>query len=520
MIRTAFALLTLLLASTSLFAQAAEATRAEADQAISDFNKFYKNPNENVRMAAVEDIGDTNHPDVVPLLLQAMKDKSPKVRNAVAPALKKQTTKGALFALTREIGRTRDLETKLMLLETFKVTKPTVAYPKVLEFAKGRTFELKLAAAELLGIMPSEKKKSERALMKLVEDKEAQIRVVAIDALAKLKHPELLDLCLDKMKTDKDWRVQSTAVAAIPRLRAKRSVVPLIEYMPEAKGRIADDVYAALIELTGEDYPPKPDRWMKWWKRLPPTWEPPSEAELDKRRAKLQKSMQAYGGGDESGTPYHGIKTRSQRMVFVIDVSYSMVQKAVLKGLSDSELKEHKERYADGKGGYYERKIDIAREELINVVATLKPHVSFNIIMFNSKVKKWKPRLVKASGRNAAIKFLSKFDKDWVEAQTLSANSGQTNTFAALNAVFGLKDEPQRKPTKNHKVDGDTVFFMTDGLPEVGEITDTDLLLDYFFELNGRAKIVFHVITFGDSNESFLRPIASSSGGQYVQIGR
>ncbi|MEZ6196530.1 MAG: HEAT repeat domain-containing protein [Planctomycetota bacterium] len=515
---TAALALVLLLLTGGLSAQDKEATREEADAAIAEYEKYGKNSNEHVRRSAVDDLGNCNHPDVVPLLLAAMEDKSDTVRATVPSALVKQTTKGAYFQLTRELGKNKDLDTRLAILDTFKVNRPQVAYDKVLEFAEGKTFELRVVAAQLLGLLESENKKSEKALMELLKDSEPQVRIVAIDSLARLKYKDFHDLCLKTMREDKDWRVQSAAVAAIPALRLKESVIPLIDFLGEAEGRLADDVYHTLVELTGEDYPPKPERWKKWWDRLPPTWEPPSPAELDARREKLAKSMAAYGASD-GGRPYHGIQTRSQRILFVLDVSYSMKQKVVIKDLSETEQKEFKERYGKPDGTFYDSKIEIAREELINYLATLPPYVSFNIILFNSEVKKWKPGLVKASGgsRSSAIKFLSRLDPEWLDSVT-TQGKGSTNTFGAMNAVFGLKDEPQMKPTKNHKVDGDTVFFLTDGLPEVGEITDTDQLLEYFFRINNTMKICFHVITFGVSNRSFLKPMAEQTGGRYVEI--
>lgn len=488
--------------------------RDEVVKRVAEFDTYYANQNEHVRRAAVEDLGETDHADVVKSLLTALGDKELIVRSAAVEALAKQTSKEAAHELTIELGRNRPLEYHVALLEVMKKLRPPVAYDAILKLADDRKFELKLLAAEILGLMPSQGGKSEKLLVPMLKDSEAQLRLVAIEALKNLRYEGLADLCLQVLAEESDWRVKASALEALPDYREKRIVAALIEYLRKEEGRIVDDTFRALQALTGEDIPPKIEMWEKWWAKVSERYVVPSEADIAARKKKLKEAMAAYGGGGEDDVPYHGIHTRSQRILFVLDVSFSMKDKVVLDSRNPEKMKAFEERYRG-----FETKIELAREELITVVAGLKPHVKFNIILFNSEVKPWKPGLVSANGgnRSAAIKFLSRLSPEWLDAAT-TAGKGQTNTFGALNLVFGLKDEPQIAPSKNHTVDGDTVFFLTDGMPEVGTIVDPQALLDYALEVNRTAKIVFHTITFGNANGSLLEPLATRSGGQYVVI--
>lgn len=300
-------------------------------------------------------------------------------------------------------------------------------------------------------------------------------------------------------------------------MRLKESITPLIDAMEREKGRIADDCHHALVSLTGTTYSPKADVWRRWWKRVESGFKLPTLADLAEKRRKIAASMAEYRGSDHKYPPYHGIKTKSRRMLFIIDVSGSMADKVILTTTNAEALRAFRQRY-----GKYEHKIDLAREELITTIATLPPHVRFNIATYHTTLKAWKPKLVSASGsnKNAAIKFLSKLTRDMVaRTSTETFETGKTNTFDALNFAFGLHKMKNDRPTKNHKVESDTVFLVSDGMPTAGRLTDPGELLRYFNVINRRTKIVFHTIAFGHANSSLMKPIADVSGGIYVELG-
>ena len=490
-------------------------SKDQAEAAIKSFKKLFKSENEHVRRAGIDDIGACNHPDCLPYILRGMKDKSSVVRAGVVPALEKHTTKKGWNDLVRELNRNKNLDVQLAILSSFKKTKPKVAYDTILKLLEGKKFELKFAAAEVIAEMASDGR-VERVLMGMVDDKNAQIRLIAIEALVRLRHEDVVDICLTKMVEDDEWQVKATCIAALRQFRKKRSIVPLIDAMEREEGRLADDAHAALVDISGYDYSAKVETWRRWWKRVGERFEPPTQADKAAAAKRLKEARSKYDRADKTYTPYHGINTKSRRMLFVLDTSFSMIEKIALKTKDQRRLDEFRERYGD-----VETKIDLCRNELINTIASLGKHVKFNIILFDTDARPWKKKLVAATGgnKNSAYKFLDKIRPDYVTRRTEKENKGQTNTFAALNLALGLKDEPQMKPSKTHTVESDTVFFMSDGMPTAGRIKQPDELLRYFMTVNKRAKIVFHTLTFGHGNVQLLKPMAERSGGEYVVIG-
>jgi HEAT repeat protein len=512
--RISLLLLSILLTCTATPLWAQKAKKEDVAKAIKEFEKFYANKNHHLRKAAVDGIGDTNSEKVVKHILSALSDKSDIVRAAVSPALAKQTTKEALALLTRELNASSKLDYKLAILDAFKETRPKVAYKTILKMAEGKVFELKLVAAELLALLPPEGSKSGDALMALTEDKQAQMRLVAIDGLIAIKHKDALDRVLILMDEDKDWRVKATAIAATVMFREKKCIQPLIKMLESGEGRLKEDAHHALVRLTGKQYSNNPVRWRKWWTKAQGRFVVPTEAELKKKEAELKAAMAAYESSEDS-PPFLGIKTKSQRILFILDVSGSMQDLVIPTGTSKEKVEKFRELYGEG-----DTKIDLCRNQLINTIAGLKKHVKFNILLFDSEIRPWKKKLVSATAgkRNQAFKFLADLTPETIKDRLVRDDKGGTNTFAALNWAFGLKKGPQEKPSKNHTVAGDTVFLLTDGLPSVGRMIDVNELLRYFTVVNRRAKIVFHTLTFGTGNSGFLEPMATLSGGRFVSV--
>ena len=511
--RFALVLLALAAAFTPLHAQK-KVDRKALEAAVKEFQRFYSDENKHLRKAAVDDLGACNHPEVIPFLLKALKDKEVIVRRAVEPALAKQVSPEALALLTRTLKKTRDEELQLAILGAFKQSRPKVALDTVLKIAREGSFATRVVAAELLPLLPQDGGRAGDLLLELTRDREPQIRLIAIDGLMALKHKKALDQVIEIMDQDKDWRVKASAIAACASFREKRCIEPLLNVLENGKGRLKEDAHRALLNLTGLRYSNNPKTWRSWWKRARSYFKVPTEEEIQKKRAQIRKAMAAYGAEDKS-PPFLGIKTKSQRILFILDVSGSMRDLVVPKGSDPEKLKRFRELYGPG-----ETKIDLSRNQLINTIARLGKHVKFNILLFDSEIRPWKKKLVSASGgnKNMAFKFLGRLTPESIERRVAKDDKGGTNTFAALNWAFGLTKKPQKKPTKNHKVESDTVFFLTDGLPSAGRLIDVNELLRYFRVVNRRAKIVFHTITFGTGNESFLRPMAESSGGRFVAV--
>ena len=484
------------------------------ENAIEQFQEYFNNENAHVRRAAVMDLAHVDHPDVVEWLLEALQDPAKEVRAEAAKALHRQTTGKAQTDLIRHLLKEKRVETQVAILDSFKSTRPPAALDPVLKLAAHRTFELRLIATEVLGFLPESRDRILDRLRTNAEDSEPLVRLATFAALGQRQAKQLGELCLKHLLEDPDWRVRAACIQTLEQLRLRESIPPLIRALQEEEGRLQDDCHQALQRITGErDRLPTWQDWNQWWERVQDGFQVPTLAQLQELERRYQASQQRY---QSSGPKYHehfGVATRSQQVLFLLDISTSMADKLPVESASPARLAAFRERY-----GEYDTKIELAREEMINTIAQFPSHVAFNIVTFETEVAQWKKKPVRASSgnKNQAIKYLSRLTPATL-LQSRQADSGRTNTFDALQLAFGL-EETRQVPEKNHVIESDTVFLVTDGLPTAGAVTDPQQLLNHFFEVNQRARIVFHVITFDQGLSTLLRPIAERSGGQYVLV--
>jgi hypothetical protein len=173
-------------------------------------------------------------------------------------------------------------------------------------------------------------------------------------------------------------------------------------------------------------------------------------------------------------------------------------------------------------------KMEIAKKALIDLLATIDGTVYFNIITFAGEVERWQESLVSGSMRTAAIKHVSKLKAmepprgggGRARAGGGGTSSGEelkTDSWAALMAAFGLQDEDV--PNWKARSQADTIFFVTDGVPTKGRVTDVPKLIDQITELNRSKGVVIHVITFDKEEAKKLAPLAERNGGQCVVRG-
>ena len=119
--------------------------------------------------------------------------------------------------------------------------------------------------------------------------------------------------------------------------------------------------------------------------------------------------------------------------------------------------------------------------------------------------------------KNNAIRWLSRLTPSAV-IKVGSSAPGQTNTFEALNAAFGLV-QGQDPEKASIKTEADTMFLLSDGMPTTGRIVEPQMLLDYVATVNKRLKMTIHCIAFGSANRQLMEMLAQMNGGQYVRIG-
>jgi len=343
-------------------------------------------------------------------------------------------------------------------------------------------------------------------LKRLAKDAEPRVRAAVARALASFRREDALELLRIYLK-DPDWRVRAAAVKSLKANRSPEAVTLLIEAMRGEDGRLADDIEAALKEMTGESHG-FADIWAKWWEDVGRKLPDPSA-----------KKPEAGGGGgaavarEQDGLRFYGIETRSNRIVFVVDVSGSMLQPVAPlppgKGPVTGRRVDEDEGPAPGK-----TRMEVAQNELKRSIQKLGPKAQFTMIFFSHAVMVWKPDLVKATpeAKREAIRAI-----DELRA------AGATYTLGALREAFtiaGAIGGAARTGKDGAKVD--TIFLLSDGAPtdskfDDAKLMDPEIILAAVREWNKDLHVTIHAIAIDLPDNYFLRTLAAENGGKFVE---
>jgi hypothetical protein len=202
-------------------------------------------------------------------------------------------------------------------------------------------------------------------------------------------------------------------------------------------------------------------------------------------RAWLRTKAEGASGDERpiTSAEYFGVSVRSDRVLFVLDVSGSMSWP-----------------WRDPK------RIDVARKELARVIKELPPVSLFNVIIFSTKVRSWQRSEVQADARNVAAAL------SWIE-RNVRDPEGATYVYDALEEAFGRNEE------------FDTICLLSDGAPSHGPFCSREGILASVRVWNRFRGAVIH--TIGLTLEScganlaedlglmkaFVRDLAALTGG-------
>jgi len=166
----------------------------------------------------------------------------------------------------------------------------------------------------------------------------------------------------------------------------------------------------------------------------------------------------------------------------------------------------------------------------------LGSNVYFNILAFASEVEPWRKKRVPANSLNkrSALDFLRKLEpiggaaaSEMAQAGLTGAaalGKGRTNTYGALCQALGVDPKMETAlitPGAVEKSKGvDTVFFLSDGIPSVGEIVEPDDILAAILEFNRFRRVVIHTVSIGEFKKDFMIDLARKTDGVYVDLGR
>jgi hypothetical protein len=331
------------------------------------------------------------------------------------------------------------------------------------------------AAVDALASILAGQEGLEPLLREAASSPHAEIKNAALGWLAKgdaAAHFDLFRAALD----DPSWSTRVQALKALTDLRTAEAVGAIVGRMERETGLMRRRFADALWSLTGEPHRTNAAAWKAWWEKSREGFQPIPPEELAARQAKeeLRRLKQTTKVAN-----FFGVKIESHRVVFVVDVSGSMNETLAPKFLGE-------------RGAV---RMEVAKLELKRAIDDLDLSALFNIVAFSSGVHAW---------REKGLGTLSGPDKEDAKAfvDLLAANGG-TNVYGALRAAFS---DPEV----------DTIVFLSDGEPSVGEVVDEGAIRARVAEWNAHRGVVIHTVAVG-GRQRLMEWLATDSGGTHFR---
>ncbi len=344
---------------------------------------------------------------------------------------------------------------------------------------------------------------SAAVLVARMDDRGPKAFIAKVDALATYGSAggPSTPTVVERLKAS-DWQVRLAAIQALAVFGTADAIEPLIDRLDAEGGRLHREVHKALRAITHETFIANPVTWRTWWKGqkphgLPPP--PPPEAKHNPEDDRYAPPPRRNGGGgDADESTYYGRRIFSQSVLFVLDLSKSM--ESIIDVPKDAQEKLGTIPHGP--------RILVAKTAARSAIEKLDERARFNLVFFSTEVRPWRDTLVTAgAARDAAMGAIDAAYAD-----------GETNIFGALKASVGLHGKSTM--TGNLEPVPDTIYFLTDGAPSRGEITDTETILSWMRDVNRFAKVDLHVIAMGSLgiDLKFLERLAKENHGEFIHI--
>lgn len=312
-------------------------------------------------------------------------------------------------------------------------------------------------------------------LVKYADSQELIVRNAAIYELGRLGRRNLFDLFVKKL-SDENWSTRYAAARALESLRTSEAIGALVKRVPEESGRVEILFTDILWRLTGKPFGKRASAWTSWWEGEGAGFAPIDPKELAKLELEAEERRLRQVS---SVAEFFGIRIESHRVIFIIDVSGSMIEML-------------RPRYAGEQG---EARIDVAKRELVKAIEGLDPKALFNIVQFSSGMERWKQEGIAKTSTAARA--------DAIEYVRRMGAAGGTNIYGALQMAF---EDP----------DVDTIVFLSDGEPTVGDVIDAGAIRQAVLEWNDTRAVRIDTVAVGGSLR-LLEWLAADHGGRYVE---
>ncbi|MCX7702951.1 MAG: HEAT repeat domain-containing protein [Planctomycetota bacterium] len=339
------------------------------------------------------------------------------------------------------------------------------------KFLKDSEESVQLLALRVLDDYPISR--TMELLLPALDSKFPCVRMRAIEALCEGSSSDKLLKKLVSLVTDDNSEVRKKAVEGLRQLCDTSAITQLIKNIKSATPPQDSYIADALRILTEQDFGRDSIAWENWWK----------ERSKDFRLTPVQR---------KNLPTFFGTTVASKRIIFVIDVSGSMNEEYKKKDGWSPQTGLPSE---DEKGGRKVTKIEMAKKELISAIEKLQRDVKFNIIFYNQQYNAWRQQIIEATYNNkqAAIEFVRHFTAE-----------GRTNIYDTLE--FALNDK-----------EVNTIYLLSDGLPNEGKYTDPPVIIEKITELNKAKRVSISTFGFGliRKGRAFLEELAKKNYGEF-----
>jgi uncharacterized protein YegL len=390
-----------------------------------------------------------------------------------------------------------------------------------------------------------------------------RMRIILIEVCLNFSGSEVaraISSCL----SDRKDKVAITAARTLGEKGSLEAVEPLIVQMEklakkkQSGTRLYCDIRRALERITGQSDLIEAQDWRNWY-----------NANKDKIVPGAPGADGRVGtykpvAGEAKTVSFFGIQIDSRKIIFVIDVSGSMIipdpppenwvpDKDIGKGKGTTldkddptlkkKLKKERDRMKDRKVWEKERqRIVRTKKELIRVLKALQGTVKFNIISFSDEINSFAKGLQKAtaSTRSKAVKWVEKLSADGLTFTDDALKEafkdgrkypGKKEASAGRNGKGPRTSSKDRSISKSSSGEADTIILLSDGAPthaggdakpEWNGHQDSQLIIKQIFSWlekeNKFRKIVIHTLGFSGANFEFMQELAKKTGGTFREI--
>ncbi|MFH1228158.1 MAG: hypothetical protein V1701_09690 [Planctomycetota bacterium] len=496
--------------------------------------------------------------------------------NAIYPAVELDAAKLLSALIKSELGRLKnDVSSEIQV--SFPVIEASVTGLKKISQPKAVELLLKIAQDEkepwrmrfhmMQSLVGAATPEVIAYAITLTDSSVIPLKLAALRLLTAAKSPDATERATKLVTEDLTWEVKLDAIRYLASLENKDLVEPLINAMQDInlEGIVRLELSNLLKQLTEVDMGLLGKPWLDWLKEKKASENPGPPPDPNLTISIIP-------------TVYYGITVTSTRMIFIIDISDSMGQRAfcdpehfskhdeteetMKRVLTDpnapsstekteprkppnpeqlNKLKELKKKL-DAK--VVTNRLEAAGRELTNAVYNLDPNVEFGIIFFDSGMHPWKDTLLLASIDNkiAVLEYMTqKFSMGagtaFYDAIELAYHFIGKEKKPAVKSGYPQANQPKERVVQLEKdsnylnsFGGADVFFMvTDGAPTFGKLTDKESIINEIKKITQVRSVKIHTVAIGDPpidpnnisqrldvDVKFLTRLAESTGGVFT----